>query len=305
MKDNLVFCSIIFPGAQFETDSLLLAESIRAFGGRYAGRPLWFAVPETGEHLSEYAGKRLRELDVRLFSFPVDMNPPRLFFAEQLTALSLMEAAADGECECLTWMDANTLMLNEPPELFLSPHAFLGYRPVHHRLIGSRYDIPPDSFWSLIYQHCRVDPARIFPMQPVVEDVRMRPYFNAGLLVVRPQRGLLRQWRHVFDTLGHAPDFQSFYIEDARYAIFMHQAVLSGVLLRELEWQEMIELPETYNYPLHLHGQDATTRRPQSIDSLITVRHEGFYNQNDWQERLPVGAALKRWLAEKLREIHI
>jgi len=75
-----------------------------------------------------------------------------------------------------------------------------GYRPVHHLLIGSRFDASPDDFWRFIYENCQVKSDRILPMQPMVQSVQMRAYFNAGLLVVKPERGLLQQWRLDFNS---------------------------------------------------------------------------------------------------------
>ena len=125
----------------------------------------------------------------------------------------------------------------------------------------------------------------------------MRPYFNAGILVTRPERGLLRKWHRTFLNLHQAPSFRAFYQQDQRYAIFMHQAVLAGVILRNCEQQELLELPETYNYPVHLFEQDATGRRPSSMDALVTFRHEGFYLDADWTQKMPASDHLKQWLA--------
>lgn len=305
MKSDLIFCSVIFPETESEINALMLAESIRAFGGKYSRNPVWFAVPGTGEDLPGSIQSRLLELDVRLVPFKVEQQPGRLFFSDELAGLAVMETAADGECDFLAWMDANTLVLNEPAEMLLPDGKVLGYRPVHHLLIGSRFNAPVDDFWTLIYRNCRVQAECIFPMQPVVQAVLMRAYFNAGFLVIKPGKGLIRKWQQEFTFLGQSPDFQPFYQQDKRYPIFMHQAVLSGVLLSALDRQQMIELPRSYNYPVHLYDQDLTPDCPASIDSLVTIRHEGFYRDADWQIRLPAGPGLKQWLAQKLDEIHI
>jgi len=305
MKSDLIFCSVIFPGKESETNALMLAESIRAFGGKFNRHPVWFAVPENAEPLSVTAQERLRELEIKLVPFPLKQPFPRLFFSEELAGLATMEASAEGECEFLAWMDSNTLLLNEPAEILLPRGKVLGYRPVHHMLIGSRCDARPDAFWTQIYRHCNVQPERIFPMLPVVQDIQMRAYFNAGFLVVKPETGFLRRWQQRFVVLGQSPDFQPFYQQDRRYPIFMHQAVLSGVALSMFDRNEMLELPRTYNYPVHLYDQDGTANRPACIDGLVTIRHEGFYEEEDWITRVPAGEELKQWLNNKLAEIHI
>ena len=69
-------------------------------------------------------------------------------------------------------------------------------------------------------------------MKTHVDGNTIRPYFNAGHLAVRPEKRLLRKWSETFLELYKAPEFQRFYA-DGRYRIFMHQAVLSGVILAE------------------------------------------------------------------------
>lgn len=301
--NDLIFTSIIFPGSRVEIDSLLLAESIRSFGGTLANNPIWFNMPDCGKPLSGYAERRLKELNVSVIPFSIEAKSTDIFFMEQLAGLELIEKLGEEETELLAWMDANTLLLNEPGELILPPGKSFGYRPVHHLLLGSRYDQPLDPFWTHIYEGCQVPAERAFPMRPVVEDLQMRPYFNAGLIVTRPQRKLLRAWQDTFMRLYNLPEFQMFYQQDRRYSIFMHQAVLAGTVLNHLELQEILELPPTYNYPIHLYDKDKTQHRPSGMERLTTARHEGFYADPAWKDKIPAGDELKEWLEKKLRDI--
>lgn len=303
MVQKLVFISVIFPGQQAERPSLLLAESIRRFGGGLAGSPVHYYLPDYGKTLTAPTVERLQRLDVHLVPFPINRQRLEFFFMGQLAALALAEERTDGQADLLVWMDSNTLLLQEPSDLLLPPGASLGCRPVHHLLLGSRYDLPPDPFWTQIYASCRVPPERIFPMRPVVEDIQMRPYINAGFLAVRPEKRLLRRWYHAFLALYQEPVFQAFQRQDERYVIFMHQSVLAGVMLAHLKREEIHELPETYNYPVHLYENDDTPRRPARLDDLVTFRHEGFDTGFDWRHNMPASDALRAWLEEKLAEI--
>jgi hypothetical protein len=67
--------------------------------------------------------------------------------------------------------------------------------------------------------------------------------------------------------------------------------------------EEMSELPATYNYPIHLFDKDTTNRRPRGMDTLVTFRHEGFYDDPDWKVDFPSSERLKDWLAEQLSQI--
>ncbi len=184
------------------------------------------------------------------------------------------EERAGARSSLLVWMGEDTLIVQSPTAFLLSDNASLGCRPVHHSRVGSVYDRPPDDFWSLIYRHCGVSQEHIFPMETCTRDNVIRPYFNAGLLVVRPERRLLAAWRERFEVLYRHPDFEPFYQRDAAYRIFMHQAVLAGTALNALREEELLVLPETCNYPLHLHGEYPQEYRPATLDGLMTCRYE-------------------------------
>lgn len=115
---------------------------------------------------------------------------------------------------------------------------------------------------------------RVFPMETCTRDNILRPYFNAGMLVVRPGRRLLATWRDYFKQLYRHSDFEPFYRKDVLYRIFMHQAVLTGVVLNMLERHELRELPETVNYPLHLYDEYPPEHRPEVLNELVTCRYE-------------------------------
>lgn len=133
-------------------------------------------------------------------------------------------------------------------------------------------------------------------MKTHVEEIEVRPYFNAGILVTRPETGLFTTFFEAFLEMYQKSSFREFYKKDERYAIFINQAVLSGVILSKLETSDLVELPPLYNYPIHLYIEDTTKSKPASLDQLITFRHEGFYVDSDWENKLPAGSQLKKWL---------
>lgn len=298
--EGLVFASTIYPRRGSETNALLLVESIRAFAGSLNRAPIWFFTPEHGERLSKAASERLDALGVILISFEVDPEAGRFPFTSEAIAAAIAESRACGRADLLAWLNSNTIVLKEPGDLILREGKSLGYRPVHHINIGSRYDEPLDPFWKEIYGLCEVPEGRVFPMRTHVDGLTIRPYFNAGFHVTRPEGKLLRAWRDAYLRVYREPVLQEFYRRNGRYRIFVHQAVFSGVILSNLARDEIQELPPAYNYPLHLHGEDVTDHRPSGMEELVTVRHEGFYEDPDWARKMPAEEPLKRWIAERL-----
>jgi len=297
---KLIFASIVFPDKTSETDALLLVESIRSFAGSLSQAPIWCFTPENGERLSLTAEEKLLSGKVSLIPFEIDHETQQFPFAGKVLAAALAESMSSGQADFLTWLDTNTVVLQEPKDFLLRDDKNLGFRPVHHTLIGSRYEEPLDPFWALIYDYCGVPREHIFPMMTHVDETRIRPYFNAGLLVTRPEKHLFQAWCNTFLRAYREPSFQEFYEQDKRYAVFIHQAVLSGVILSKLATDKLQELPMKYNYPLHLHAEDVTDHRPASLEDLVTFRHEGFYKDPEWIEKMPAKKPLKQWIAERL-----
>ena len=133
-----------------------------------------------------------------------------------------------------------------------------------------------------------------------VDGETIRSYFNAGFHVTRPEGKLLSAWRDTYFRVYREPILQEFYRRDRRYRVSVHQAVFSGVILSTLAWDEIQELPPAYNYPLHLHSEDVTEHRPTIMEELVTIRHEGFYADPEWYEKMPAEEHLRRWIAEHL-----
>lgn len=297
---KLIFTSTVFPNKSSETQALLLAESIRAFARSLAQAPIWFLTPDIEKQLSSTFKEKALALSVSFIPFKIDGEILRFPLAGDVIAAASAESKAHNQADLLAWLGSNTIVLEEPKDFLLPDDKTLGFRPVHHTLIGSRYDEPLDPFWTLIYNCCNVPKTRVFPMTTHVDGTRIRPYFNAGLLVTRPERHLLQAWRDTFLRVYQTPSFQKFYQKDKLYSIFVHQAVLSGVILSTLKADEIQELPPTYNYPLHLHEQDITDHRPSSLEELVTFRHEGFYEDPEWINKIPAKDPLKQWIDARL-----
>jgi len=297
---DLVFSTILNPGRFSETNVLLLTESIRAFAGSLSGAPIWCFVPEYGEQPSEVVMERLQALDVSLIPFEMDREVAEFPFTSEACAAALAESRGLGDVNFLVWLNGNTLLLREPRAFLLPEGKSLGYRPVHHINVGSRLDDPLDPFWTQVYRLCGVPEYAVFPMRTHVDGETIRPYFNAGFHVTRPIRGLLRAWRDTFLGVYEESDLQDLYQQDRRYTIFLHQAVLSGVIMSTLEFDEIQELPGEYNYPIHLYDDDITDNRPATIEVLVAIRHEGFYGDPGWREKMPAGEPLKQWIAQRL-----
>lgn len=173
----------------------------------------------------------------------------------------------------------------------------IGCRPVHHTLIGSLYYQPIDEFWDLIYRKCEVPEDRIFPMQTHVDGNILRPYYNSGFLIVRPENRFLEKWWNRYKELYKDSDFKRFYDKNKLYITFVHQAVLSAEILSNFEKNELEVLPFSYCYPINLYEESLPEYKPKSTSELVTARYylEKLLTQEGF-DKIPFHEPLKRWL---------
>lgn len=279
--------------------ALILAESIRTFAGDNANQPVWFLIPEGKNRFSKANLSKIDALAVDTHVFDLNSQAEKFPFASKVVAAAAAESLADGQASQLVWMDTLSMVINSPDVMLLIKDAKLGYRPVDHLLIGSPYDEPPDPFWKLIYSSCGVDESDLFPMITSADQIKIRPYLNAGMLVVRPEHQLLQRWRDTFLNIYQTPQFLDFYSQKRLYKVFIHQAVLAGVAITVIDNDEIIELPNLVNYPLHMHDQYQPGSRPELLNDLISFRYEQFFTNPDWQEVIRVDPPLQGWLDER------
>lgn len=288
-------------GRKDAAKALLLAESVRTFAGDFSDIPFLLMMPEGSEQLTKQQDKNAAQLDVQLHSFELDPQAASFPFAGKVLASAAAETQADGTTTQLVWMDTAALVVNSLESLILEPGIRLGCRPVDHLLVGSPFNKPIDPFWEFVYQACGVSEEDIFPMVTSTDQVEMRPYINAGMLVVRPEDRLLRRWSDTFLGTYQDGQLRDFYAEKRLYKIFIHQAILAGCAIASYKGSEIQELPYRINYPLHMHVQYPPDLQPSSMNELVSFRYEGFFSKPDWQELIQVQPPLKDWLEKRER----
>ncbi|MFX0000407.1 MAG: flavin reductase family protein [Candidatus Hodarchaeota archaeon] len=279
---------------------LMLAASIRKFGNSLSSNPIWVLIPKPVESIAKEMRELFLSLNVDLISFS-PKDEPNFPFLKFVLAAANAELLAKEKAKLLAWLGSNTLVFNEPKHFLLDDDKNLGYRPVHHTNIGSFFDEPIDPFWEQIYQRCNVSEGQIFPMKTHIDHNKLRPYFNAGCLIIRPEKGLLQSWWNFFKSLFNEQNFKDYYNKTYLYAIFIHQAILSGVILSTMEQTELYELPFEYNYPLNLYYNCPVVYRAININKLITVRYEDLGDIN----KVPIQDPLKSWLINQMDDFFV
>ncbi len=283
-----------------DSKDLMLSASIRKFGGSLSDYPIWVLTPKALENIAKEMRELFLSLSVELIPFSPE-DEPNFPFITYVLAAAKAELLAKEKGNLLAWLGSNTIIFNEPKHFLLDDDKNLGYRPVHHTNIGSFFDEPIDPFWEQVYQKCNVSKEQIFPMKTHVDHNKLRPYFNAGCLIIRPEKGLLQSWWNFYNYLFNEQGFKDYYNKNYLYAIFIHQAILSGVILSTMERTELYELPFDYNYPLNLYYNCPVVYRAKNVNKLITVRYE---DPGDFK-KIPIQDPLKSWLINQIDDFFI
>jgi hypothetical protein len=171
-----------------------------------------------------------------------------------------------------------------------------------HNRSGTLYGQPPNEFWNRIYDKLKIDNSLLFPMVTPADQQKINAYFNAGLLVVRPELGILRAWGESFKVLYEDSVLAKMCENDITHRIFLHQTALVGAVLHSLGQDEMVELSLQYNYPIFFHHQFDATSAFESIEDVVTLRYDIYFRDPDpqWASKLKGDAQKIAWLKARV-----
>jgi hypothetical protein len=280
-----------------------MAESIRAFGGKYRNAPIRAYVPADIARADAGAIARLAGVGVEVKPGETPEDATWFFYAAKVFAAAEAETETQGQADILVWLDADTIMLREPGEFSLPAGKALGYRPVMHKNVGLLYGESIDAFWGRAYDLLAVPEAALFPMVTPADGDTIRPYFNAGCFAVRPERGLMAVWVECFRVLRMDSVMTEMCKADRMKRIFIHQVAFTGAILTHLGRDETIELSSRFKYPIFFEQMFDAKHVFDDITDVVTLRHEYYFRDPapDWDKKLKGPADRINWMKDHLR----
>jgi hypothetical protein len=72
------------------------------------------------------------------------------------------------------------------------------------------------------------------------------------------------------------------------------------VVLSSFAPEQLYELPESYNYPLHLHADYPPEFRPTKLNELVTCRYETFEELKKTLTSIAVDEPMKKWILHRI-----
>lgn len=300
-KHPLIFCSYAENPDQVHY-LVPLVESIRTFAGRYKDATIWvYILPELMEQEASTIAE-LNSYNVEVKNIEIPEEATWFVLSGKVFAASLAESEAEGKTDILVFLNYDTVILDEPEEFKLPENKKLGYRPVMHKNVGLLYSEPLDSFWMRIYERMSLDESRLFPMVTPADEDTIRPYFNAGLLVVRPDAGILKKWVEYYGKLYQDTVLKKMCEEDISKRIFLHQTALTGAILNQYTPEDILLLSDRMNYPIFFREQFGAKKDFHDISDVVTFRHESYFNNPDpeWEKKISGPQEKIDWIREHL-----
>jgi hypothetical protein len=290
---RLVFATYAQGPAQARK-AALLAESLRRFGGDLGDAPLYVVADESAR-----AALATPNLAATVLPLEEDAVARGVPFAAKAYAAAAVERRAP-EAETLAWMDPEAVVVSVPRALDLGSSAAVALRPVFLvNAVGLAEGAPVDAYWARLFREAGVDPAAVPAVESFADERRIRFYVNCGVIAWTPARGIGREWARALSAVLADGAWREEHCADPRRLVFLHQAVLSAVLLARTTAEERRWLPPDHGYPLNLHDRLPEAKRTRRLEDLACFLYDTLWDREpDWLSRVPVSDPLRAWLAD-------
>jgi len=294
MSSPLAFGFYFLPG-EGEKYALLLSRSIRDWGGIHAKSPIYGIIPENEmSHLRQETVKALTVLGVELVPFTDATPKVEIAYLWKALAAGVAEEQAQGIAEQLVFLDVDSLILKDPFLLILPEDAKIGCRVVDEKNVGLLWEEPIDDFWGEIFNRMDVNQSIFKPVISTVSKQKLRPYYNACLLTVRPKDCLLQRWSSNLQFALTEEEWIPHFTQDRAHEIFFHQAILTGTLLNEMEQKQIHLYPASVNFPLYSYLTHP--EYPERGNDLVSCRLNGVDILHTRPDELPMLSNYHEWL---------
>ena len=299
-KYRIAFVFIVEHG-DLEYKSLLLGESLRRIFPDGSVCPIYAIRPRKGKEISEATIKKFKELSINYIYEPENIIWRNLPFANEAYGSALIEDKVKDEVEILVYLDADIVCLKYPEQLFMDENIKVLVSPVDVNWTGGiKYGEELTPNWIFSYKLNNIDPKKLWPVCTKVEKDKIYPYFNSGLIAVRPELGIFKRWKDMFEMSAKFGYFGMFSPLSKEFG-FTDQVFLSSIIISMFKQDEIGILDDSYNFPVNIAGEGIfKTRGKIDFDSITFLHyHHSFYDMK-WTKFFNLNDADFSWLFSKL-----
>ncbi len=252
-------------------NAALFIKSIRRFGGYMKNTPILV--------MNDQAAK----LDLSLLDltgvtvYDIEINPVHrhFLFSKKVHACATAERLLEGKAEMLLYFDTEMLAFSDFSPILLKKDFDASLRPVMLlNTVGQSPDKALDGYWKRIYQESGIDESTVPVLRAYVDEQDMRFYINCEVMAIRPELGILREWRKAFLKIIDDKAFTESFCSEQLHYIFLHQAVLSAVILSKTEPSRIQWIPDSTVYSVLLHEQMPKHKKVSDADAIPIIGYD-------------------------------
>jgi len=283
-----------------ERSARALIQSVREFAGPYRNAPVYVVLGDAANFPCDSLKGENNHL------LPLEMDPAFKDYplAYKAFAAAQVEKAVGNRVKSLAWFDPACLVLGSLADLDLENGFGAAIRPVSLvNTIGIPPGEPPNDYWLPIYRELGLDAATLPAYETVVDEKPIQPYFNCEIFSVDPCLGVFSEWADMLTGLLKDETYQKQACTSFLRRLFLHQAVLSGVIISRVQPDKIKPLPLKTGYPFGQHDRLAAARKADSLNDLSALILDYAWDRDAaWLDRIPVAGGLKQRLIEAYTE---
>jgi hypothetical protein len=275
---------IIAEAGVLEKQSLLLCESIRQFGGRYARAKITILQPRRERKISPEGRLRFAALQAQVIELAIVSPCPEYGTSYRVFACAEYERSATSDN--FIFLDSDAVLLAEPD--FELQGADVAARPVDVKgMCTAGAGDANEEYWRTFCHVCGVDYEKLPFVSTTVERAKVRASYNGGLTVVKTRAGLFQKTADFFMRSLHAnlvpwPDRVTSFttghgVVSAEGSRLWGSSQASLSLAITALGLSVRTLPASQNFPLHLYNDLLPEIRKGTIPTVSHVHYHHIF----------------------------
>ena len=271
-----------------------LIKSVRELSCNYSNSKIYVVLGDP----ENFPCTSLKEENVELLPLEMDKSFMDYPLAIKAFAAAQVEKIVSDKSEVLIWFDPGVIVLNSLDALDLENRFEAAIRPVS---LSNNISIPPgeepNDYWEPIYKETGIDYKNLPILETIVDEVKIQPYYNCEVYSINPKLGICSEWARILTKLLKDDNFQKSTCTTFLKRLFLHQAVLSGVITSKIKQEKIKTLPITSGYPFNQHERLSATKQISSLNELSVVIFDYAWDRiPTWMNKIQINEPLKQWL---------
>ncbi|MEM6749786.1 MAG: hypothetical protein AAF612_04885 [Planctomycetota bacterium] len=243
----VLFCVEAGP---METQAVLLAESLRKWGGRLADAQAVAVQPRSGPSLGADTRAAFDRLGVRHERIRPTHSASWYGTINKPTSLAWAEKHLDAEV--FAWFDTDTLIVREPTLLDLPDGVDLAARPAEAMLGSTGPDDVHEPYWQAVCASLGFSAEDLPWIDSRPEGKPIRMYLHGGVYAFRKSLGLagvhLQTYLSRLESKIASPQHGVYFYDQTSFSLSAHRV-----------GARVLPLEDTYNYNLNWRAKDWIT----------------------------------------------